>query len=153
MLITLVDDRRITLVSLQQSLTYRGLLAGIPFREDNQHFVGKFMDRAQKQCLAGAAPCLIPPVAKPVPLPPAAPADPRAEALAAQWQARHYETLPEVGCIGSFDSGELKRPGSEPYSSLVVVWFQDRFALPIDPLVLAQIERLDWESLATDWIW
>ncbi len=58
-----------------------------------------------------------------------------------------------VACLGHFDSGELKRPGSEPYSSLVVVWFQNRFAAPIDPGVLTQIERLDWEGLARDWIW
>jgi hypothetical protein len=56
-------------------------------------------------------------------------------------------------CIGQFDSGELNRRDSEPYSSLVIVWFQDDFALPIDAGVQTQIERVNWEELARDWIW
>jgi len=34
-----------------------------------------------------------------------------------------------------------------------VIWFQDDFALPVDAQVLAHIQSLDWEVLATDWIW
>jgi hypothetical protein len=36
-------------------------------------------------------------------------------------------------------------------SSLSLVWFQDDFALPIDPLILDMIKAVDWESLARDW--
>lgn len=60
--------------------------------------------------------------------------------------ARQYETLPPAAYIGQFDSGELNRRDSVPYSSLAIVWFQDDFALPIDASVQAQIERLDWEG-------
>ena len=61
--------------------------------------------------------------------------------------------LPAVTCIGEFHSGEFAKPDSEPYSSLVVVWFQDAFSPAVSETVVAQIEALDWEKLARDWIW
>ena len=54
------------------------------------------------------------------------------------WNARHYETLSPVACIGEFESGELNRRDTEPYSSLAFVWFQDDFALPMDPGICYQ---------------
>jgi hypothetical protein len=158
MQITLTTNRTISLVRLNQSLTYRGLLAGIPYREGNQHYIERALEKAHALCMEGLEPHLIPPVATPVPwgAPPTAYLERTgltAEQHQAQWQARHHETLPAVTCIGAFDSDELNRPGSEPYSSMVIVWFQDEFAAPIDLGVQAQIERLDWEWLAKDWIW
>jgi hypothetical protein len=47
----------------------------------------------------------------------------------------------------------LNRPGSEPYSSLAVAWFQNEFAMPIDAEVLNQIRKIDWERHAKDWNW
>jgi hypothetical protein len=160
MQITLTDNRTIALVRLTQWLTYRGLLAGIPFRRMNQETIDYALEKASAECLDGLNPVLIPPVATPVPYqarprpsPSPLSGDGSSEGEKQQWNSRHYETLPAVACIGHFDSGALKRPGSEPYSSLVVVWFQDRFAAPIDADVRVQIERLDWEGLAKDWIW
>lgn len=64
----------------------------------------------------------------------------------------HYGGLSGVTCIAEFRSGELKKPGSEVFSSLAIMWFQDEFALPIDTGVESAIEQIDWENLATDWI-
>jgi hypothetical protein len=66
---------------------------------------------------------------------------------------RDSARLPDVICTGRFQSLESARDPNEDYSSLVIVWFQDRFALPIDKPVLDVIQSLDWETLAVDWSW
>jgi len=33
-----------------------------------------------------------------------------------------------------------------------VVWFQDDFALPIDPYVLSQLAVFEWERRAVGWL-
>jgi len=63
------------------------------------------------------------------------------------------ELLPSTTCIALFNSTALSRRDSEPYSSMVVVWFQNEFALPIEDEVLGLIRRIDWESQAADWNW
>jgi hypothetical protein len=42
------------------------------------------------------------------------------------------------------------RDKSKDISVLVVVWFQDEYALPIREPALSLIRDLDWESLAAD---
>jgi len=52
--------------------------------------------------------------------------------------------------------GQLKaepRNDAEPMSSLTLIWFQDEFALPVDAKVLAHIQSLDWDALATECCW
>ena len=58
-----------------------------------------------------------------------------------RFPGRIPEWLPRVQCIGSFEDG---------LTALVVVWFQDEYALPILEPALSQMLALDWESLATD---
>jgi hypothetical protein len=33
---------------------------------------------------------------------------------------------------------------------LLVIWFQNEFAFPIDPAVVTQLLAIDWETLAAD---
>jgi hypothetical protein len=43
----------------------------------------------------------------------------------------------------------LSGPNDEPcWETLVVVWFQDEYALPIAAQVLEQLHALDWNELA-----
>ena len=67
--------------------------------------------------------------------------------------AHEGDLLPAVTCIGEFQSGELPRRGSEPYSSLVVIWFQEVFTPAVSANALEQIRALDWDRLAHDWNW
>jgi hypothetical protein len=39
----------------------------------------------------------------------------------------------------------------EIWSALTVIWFQDEFAFPIDPLVLIEIASIDWDAHAVAW--
>lgn len=75
------------------------------------------------------------------------------EQSAAQDQHMHYEQFPAVVCVAVFNSDGLAKPDAEPMSSLTLIWFQDEFALPVDVEVLAHIQSLDWEALATEWCW
>ena len=158
MKITLSSGREITLARLEQWRTYAGMLAGVPNRESNGRIIERTRAVALQHSLEGTSPVLLPPRVTPIELKPHSAEYLRrtgmtAEQSAARDQQRHYEQLPAVVCVAVFDSGKLAKPDSEPYSSLTVFWFQDEFALPLDPQVLAHIQSLDWEALATDWCW
>ena len=36
-------------------------------------------------------------------------------------------------------------------SQLAVVWFQQDFAMPIDPIVMEKIKALDWDAYAENY--
>jgi hypothetical protein len=57
--------------------------------------------------------------------------------------------LPGVCCVGRFRS-HWARDKEKDYSRLVVIWFQEEFAFPIDAKVMALMQSLDWEKLASD---
>lgn len=124
--LTLNSGRRIHMVGLRQWPSYYGVLAGKPYPEGNARIIDEALALARDLAPGKKAAVLLPP-------PPG-------------------DALPRIVTIAVFDSGELLKPGSEPYSSLAVVWFQDRFGLPGEP-VEAHIAALDWERLAEDWIW
>jgi hypothetical protein len=60
-------------------------------------------------------------------------------------------SLPTVTCIARFLSDRLRRQPDEIWSALTVIWFQDDFAFPIDPLVLIEIASIDWDAHAVAW--
>jgi len=58
--------------------------------------------------------------------------------------------LPLVTTIAVFNSEP--DPEYEAFrSSAVVIWFQERFGLPLDTHVIMQLEDLDWPAHARDW--
>ena len=126
MRISLNTGRQIALVYLQQSLTYHGVLAGRPTPESDMRHTGRLLREAGNLVADDARPVLLTPDSAPV---------------------------ENVSCIGTFQSGPLAKKGSDPYSSLVVAWFQKDFAMPISESAIAQIRALDWEALARDWNW
>ena len=70
-----------------------------------------------------------------------------------EWRYEHAPppgelvALPSVFCVGRFRSwGDVAC-----WSGLTVAWFQDEFALPIAPDVLAAIQRLDWAAHAEEY--
>ena len=60
-------------------------------------------------------------------------------------------TLPRVASIALLRSHREARDPSCCCSSLIVVWFQDRFGDP-EESILQQIAALDWNALAFDWM-
>jgi hypothetical protein len=61
--------------------------------------------------------------------------------------------LPSVGCVGRFLSYAPARDVGRQFSELVVIWFQDQFALPIDPKVWPSLVAIDWDRHAADGDW
>ena len=143
--LTLQSGRTITLESLDQQMTYAGLLEGTPDATSNDRDIEYALREAERHCVPGAKPYLLPP--------------PRRDYLrqpgdmqrVKEWSPhRTPEWLPMVRCVGSFKDVDKARDPSRDLSVLVVVWFQDEYALPVLEPALSQLLAVDWESLAVD---
>ncbi len=121
----------IRLVELRQYRVYEGLLEGLPTREMNDRLIEARLSCEREHSQLNVV--LLEPSQTPIP-----------------WD-RPYPfgepaTLPATCCVARFRAAG-ERP--DRYSSLVLVWFQDEFALPVDPTILERIRALDWECQAT----
>jgi hypothetical protein len=143
--LALRSGRTVTLEALDQRMTYAGLLEGTPSHETNDRIIEYALREAERYCATGAEPHLLPP--------------PRRDYLRTPgdmqsilaWAPHHVpEWLPSVRCIGAFKDVVTARALAKDLSVLVVVWFQDEYAPPIQEPALGQILDLDWESLAAD---
>ncbi len=127
------SGRVIHLYQLFQSPTYAGLLEGQPSASLNKEIIEEAMRHVGEKLWNAGTPYLIEPVI----------------------QVRAgYSTpsLPPAVCLANFECFQGVSGTDDGYmSSLSLVWFQDDFALPIDPLILDMIKAVDWESLARDW--
>ena len=143
MVLTLQDGRAIWLDSLHQYTTYAGLMVGNP-TELHDDFIqeglayAKWIFRYQE-----IPPLLVPPPRIRFDLPPS-----RQPQKPGEPESVH-ERLPYVTCTAKFHSKRISAEADG--SSLLVVWFQDEFALPIDPGVQAHLMALDWAGQAQDW--
>lgn len=115
--------------ALRQELTEAGRLEGLPTIESNQRRIKWLQQREREAC---EAVYLVPPLETPIeydePYPFGTPS-----------------SLPAVMCIATFKSFG---PSPIQGSKLVVIWFQDQYAFPIDASVEKQLLELDWERLA-----
>jgi len=133
------SGRTLSMGRLSQWRTYEGLLAGIPDKEMNQRHIGDVLDEGRSLGVAGCGVFLIQPV-------------PHVRELQRRGETVIEERLPAISCLARFDSDSLT-PAGEPYSSLVVAWFQEAFGLPTNPDILRQIAEIDWELHAAEWNW
>ncbi len=62
-----------------------------------------------------------------------------------------WRILPPITSFGMFTATRPARDTDEPYSSVLLIWYQDKFGLPDDPRTLKLIAELDWESFAHGW--
>ena len=142
--LTLQSGRQVTLEALDQKMSYAGLLEGTPDAKTNDWYVASSLHVAERHCVEGASPHLIPPARRDYLR---RPGDMRQII-----EARPYripEWLPMVRCIGSFKSSVTSRNPDRHVSVLVVVWFQDEYGPPLQP-VLGELQAVDWDSLASD---
>jgi uncharacterized protein (TIGR02996 family) len=131
--------RRIRLRALRQFGAYEGLLEGLPTRRLNQDIIDHILGEERGRQGAGE-PYLIRPAETPIeyhrdrPYPFGEPA-----------------AMPGIVCVGRFDSSPVEAHAD--FSELAVIWFQDEFAFPIDPRVMAQLRAIDWDGHAVDGLW
>lgn len=135
----LPSGRRLYLRELTQRLTYEGLLEGLPTAERNKQRLDQLVADYRDKPYAGK-PYLI---------------RPKETLIEYSRDGRPYpfgtpSALPAVTCIARFDSLQPARDQSSDLSGLVVIWFQEEFAFPIDATVLAQLLAIDWDTHAVD---
>jgi hypothetical protein len=109
--------------ALDQFQTYAGLLDGGPTHEMNERLLDELVVRP-----GVGSPYIVPPKEQPWNVESDSPFGP-------------YMRFPWIQCRGRFSTG---------YADLWVIWFQDGWALPIDPAVRAHLRRVDYDSLAVE---
>lgn len=130
---TLATGRSVRLQSLRQWSTYAGQLEGAPTRERNEQMVQRVL---QQESRPGEPGTLIQPIERAIEL--------------KNYPFGTPAALPSVTCVGRLHSFQPARDLALDCSDLVVVWFQDSYAFPIEPSVRARINALDWVNLAYD---
>ena len=130
----LESGRRLILVSLTQTTTYRWWSEGTPTSENNDRIVQRLLAGIETEDGDGDGdvPHLIPPGREPL-------------------GNGRGEVLPAIFCVGRFDSGREARDPEAMCSSLTIAWFQNDYAFPIAEDVLPLLRKVDWNGLARDW--
>jgi uncharacterized protein (TIGR02996 family) len=136
--VRLRSGRTVYLRELRQSGVYEGLLEGLPTTEMNQRMIAG-MVAAERTGLSGHDPYLIQPRETPLEYPGDRP-----------YPFGQPASIPRIVCIGRFSSFEPARDASRDFSELVVIWFQDEFALPIDVPIWEQLLAINWQEHAID---
>lgn len=126
--IVLNGGQTIRLAALDQSRTYGGMLEGYPNSRTNRWLIENSLERLRR---GGRRAHLIEPTETEFPDKTPVGKQPWLE-------------LSSIKCIGCFESKELGEFGSR----LIILWFQPRFAMPIDGNVLQRIREIDWNDLA-----
>ena len=137
--LTLQSGRKITLQRLDQRMHYADALMGAPNARTNREHIKVALEEAGRFSASEISPHLSPPITRGYRREPGD--SPRMSGVA--------EWLPDVRCIGLFHSFPACKPENF-YSALVVVWFQEEYAFPIEESALSELLALDWEALATD---
>ena len=139
--VTLADGRVIALEQLHQYRVYAGVLAGAP--RDVEHDLSSALARAKKLFPYYKVPAVM--------LVPQVSSGSFPEREDEKFPMLPWMVLPKIACIAEFKSGEPARDKGECFSSLVVVWYQERLGLPDDGRTLAQLQNIDWKNRAWDW--
>lgn len=150
--ITLDGGRKIWLVHFEQKQTYYGgVYEGVFWGEPHPKYVDVFRKNAEEALEVPAVTI----DARPIPIPvPEEHLEP---------YCRPYKHLPfphsekevkpvslgPITCVAYFQSNEIADKEPEGIMShLVLVWFQQEYAMPIDPIVLDKIKAFHWEQHA-----
>ena len=136
--IKLNSGRIIYLCSLDQYRTYGGLIEGLPTKEINEEIIMRAVAEAKKHY--DIEPYLIQPTQQ-------------------LYKPERYEdrrgddipmTIPNIICVGVFESKKPARDFAHDISMITIVWFQNAFAFPIDEIVMSRIKMINWEVIAQD---
>ncbi len=134
----LESGRLIRIISLDQWQTYCGLYVGLPTHKWNERLITWALEHAKERW--HYEPLLIRPEEKEVVV---FPNHRRGTAF----------FIPEVTCVAEFGCTTVARDESMDGSALPLVWFQPKFAFPIDDEILLRIQSLDWEKHASDFLY
>ena len=140
--LVLNSKRIISLEEIHQHLTYAGLLEGLPTQKMNKDIIAEIKKIVPDKIWASTTPHIIKPHESHIEL---------SEQREAYYKSRgpEYEriALPKIICIGHFISDAIT--DDFMFSSLIIVWFQEDWIMPIDNKILTQIKSINWDKYAT----
>lgn len=139
--IELESGRLIHLGSLHQERTYAGLVVGLPNPRTNERCLREARKRYRAVFGAGTNLLMIPPEYKPVKIPKGTTPDP-------DLYPQPLLRLPEIVCMSGWESGRLSEDEDGDGSQLGILWYQERFAMPIAKRVVTLIRQIDWDQHA-----
>lgn len=126
--------RKVHLYRIYQTRSYEGALFGRPDRATNRRIIERALAFCRQRLGFRGEPALIP-----------------VEPVGTRGTADGDARLPDILCIGEFLWARPVRDPSHMFSSASFIWFQDHFAPPVAPEVLAEFREIDWNMVAEDW--
>jgi hypothetical protein len=141
--ISTVSGDTLRLEDIFQYRTYAGVLNGIPF-DPASHIEGDLRYVASIFPNHQAPPCVVPPLMH------------KGRRILKREGVEEVEDwciLPTCTSFGSFKASRLGRTASadDDGSSVLLVWYQDKFGLPVDAHILKFIAEFDWDLYAHHW--
>lgn len=129
--------REVKISLLEQRNIHRGIIAGSPTKDMHDQIIERCRLDAKSRFTDYQEPYFLAP--------------PRITITSPPESRFQRESMPKIACMALLESFEPACDASADGSGLVLVWFQDELALPIDKDVVASIENLEWEKYATDY--
>jgi len=135
--IALENNRYAHIDFFVQWRTYKGVLEGVPNRSINNWYIECALKDAARYC--GNTPVYL--------------IEPKQKIHRENTTRPEYTvmSLPEVTCIAQLSSYKPVKNPEMVGSELVVVWYQDTMAMPIDEAILDQMKAINWSELAVDY--
>lgn len=142
--IELADGRLLSLKRIHQTLTYGNQLEGLPGRDEQalERHRAWFEKKNGRTILLDA---------RPVPLP----LTEEEKDFYRNHRVRSFNTHPftslaPVQCIAKFESDHV--PGGDGYdiSKLNMIWYQEKYAMPIAPEIMDKLRVFDWDGYAVN---
>jgi len=130
------NDLEVTIGHIDQWLTYSGMLEGIPTDRWNAKVIERTKIQAKGRFHSEAI-HLIEPTQKPIEVH-------RKYALGKPMK------LPAVTCMMNIYSSEVFRDQDKMGSSLVIIWFQDDYAFPIEAAILQKIKEIPFRKICEE---
>ena len=145
--IILNSNRIISLYEIHSSLTYSGLLEGLPDRKMNRDIISGLAEEANRKIYNASKPYIIKPEELLIELEPGPRKSYRDRMVKEHGDDWKLMEIPRIECIASFES----KPISDDYmgSNLTVVWFQDEYPMPINQDIINKIKSIDWDNKAS----
>ena len=133
--LTVEKNINVSIQGFYQWPIYRGLLEGVPYNIKNDRILKGVPDDAKKLC--GDKPVhIIEPTQTPIP-----------------YEGRHPlgvpMSLPPIICVADLICFQPVRVFGEA-TVLIVVWFQNEYAFPIDIDIINKLKKLPWSKLADE---
>jgi hypothetical protein len=141
------SGREIFIDEISQHRTYWGLLEGLPHPEMNEKIIESCLERARIKLGFEVEPVLICPPETPI----KANINPNDNFRKHYYERYPPVKIPDIAIISVWNCYEPARNPDKMASALKIVWFQDKFAFPIDENIIEQIKKINWVHYAKDY--